>query len=806
MRRWVLVLAAVTASSMTVGCGTSGGGGGGKKDAGNGFIDILPFGTDTGTGDTTVAPPDVPAPPPDVPAPPPDVVEPPPDVPAPPPDVPEPPPDVPEPPPDVPAPPPDVPDDLGCVPQCAGKACGPDGCGGICGTCEAGTTCQSGACVSTVCTPFCQPGWECGPDGCDGSCGTCGAGEVCKNAKHVCEAAPPSSGAFGSACGRKGACQPTIPDPINGGVTQNPEWPTCVNAQCTSGYCLEPACTQECTIVMDSSDWQGNPVPDGIEDPESPAKSCAGAEDGPMGTTYTCVALTDGSMGPAFTLCLAGTTFKPCTANADCPPGESCSLQYILGEYSLRCSGAPKDPVGAGDYCNQNPDIGALQYCDSDLCLGLGCVDYCDVDAECATNAKGCGANGKCLDDPKVFCKVDTDCSAWKCKKDYKVYTDLDMTFDLCWPKTCGISKDCPDGDYYCATNFNGQMNAEGAWEHLCLPEPPGGATLGQACGDPTPICAENECLGGVCSALCLTDADCATAAVPMMCGWTEYTLDYDTDGTVDKLLPLGRCISFPGSQAPCKTDKDCGPLEACTYLETKVAGVYDAKTFCAAVGVDAGQEGDACGGDTGVTCASGLCLGGGNGQPGYCTKLCSSSADCGKGIALGTFTGTYDMVCYPILLGEGGTPGADADNVTITACAPLMPAGPGQLAILTDGSSLADCSADFSCPPGETCLGIGYGTGSTGPTSLEMLCVSQSDAGASPASLPAGSSCDPTSGSAYQCSSLLCLPDVALFSGYCSALCKADTDCPAGTACKPYVLFDRVDPTQDVTIPLCQK
>ncbi len=56
---------------------------------------------------------------------------------------------------------------------CAGKQCGEDGCGGSCGTCAAGLTCQSGACVA--CTPSCE-GKTCGDDGCGGSCGTCGDG------------------------------------------------------------------------------------------------------------------------------------------------------------------------------------------------------------------------------------------------------------------------------------------------------------------------------------------------------------------------------------------------------------------------------------------------------------------------------------------------------------------------------------------------------------------------------------------------------------------------------------------------------
>jgi hypothetical protein len=64
-----------------------------------------------------------------------------------------------------------------CAPDCDGKVCGEDGCGGSCGACEeAGDVCSEGACV---CEPQCE-GLECGDDGCGGSCGECNPG-VCNN-------------------------------------------------------------------------------------------------------------------------------------------------------------------------------------------------------------------------------------------------------------------------------------------------------------------------------------------------------------------------------------------------------------------------------------------------------------------------------------------------------------------------------------------------------------------------------------------------------------------------------------------------
>ncbi|MBM4370526.1 MAG: hypothetical protein FJ098_02680 [Deltaproteobacteria bacterium] len=59
-----------------------------------------------------------------------------------------------------------------CTPDCAGKACGADGCGGTCGSCPGGTPYCIGGTCKAACTPECT-GKACGPDGCGGSCGTC---------------------------------------------------------------------------------------------------------------------------------------------------------------------------------------------------------------------------------------------------------------------------------------------------------------------------------------------------------------------------------------------------------------------------------------------------------------------------------------------------------------------------------------------------------------------------------------------------------------------------------------------------------
>lgn len=70
-----------------------------------------------------------------------------------------------------------------CSPDCDGKACGDDGCGGSCGDCSGNGVCDSaGICQ---CTPDCA-GKACGDDGCGGSCGTCSGTDTCNTATGVC--------------------------------------------------------------------------------------------------------------------------------------------------------------------------------------------------------------------------------------------------------------------------------------------------------------------------------------------------------------------------------------------------------------------------------------------------------------------------------------------------------------------------------------------------------------------------------------------------------------------------------------------
>ena len=91
----------------------------------------------------------------------------------------------------------------GCTPVCAGKECGPDGCGGSCGVCSEKESCSNGTCEKR-CLPDCT-GRVCGDDPmCGESCGGCDGGDSC---------------VFGDCVG---ATAGTWKDPVSNLIWQNP--------------------------------------------------------------------------------------------------------------------------------------------------------------------------------------------------------------------------------------------------------------------------------------------------------------------------------------------------------------------------------------------------------------------------------------------------------------------------------------------------------------------------------------------------------------------------------------------------------
>lgn len=189
-----------------------------------------------------------------------------------------------------------------CAPSCAGKACGPDGCGGICGTCSSGLTCDGGQCVG-ACAPSCA-GKVCGPDGCGGSCGTCAAGLGCSAGQCVGGCTPSCSGRVCGDDGCGGSC---------GGC---PGGQSCAGGACVSGcapqcgaqVCGPDGCGGQCGFCPGGAACVGGQCESAC------APSCAGRACGDDGCGGSCGGCPSGQTCDASGQCAGG-------GGASDPPG-----------------------------------------------------------------------------------------------------------------------------------------------------------------------------------------------------------------------------------------------------------------------------------------------------------------------------------------------------------------------------------------------------------------------------------------------------------------------------------------------------
>jgi len=137
--------------------------------------------------------------------------------------------------PDNPAPPDVVPDGP-CEPDCDGKVCGNDGCGGICGYCPYPTVCDAAGQCAEVCVSDCE-GKFCGTDGCGGTCGDCPDGLECGEVDGLCYEPTCVPDCTGKVCGSDGCG-------ADCGQCASPQ--ICQNGSCQLGPCGTITDTGEC--------------------------------------------------------------------------------------------------------------------------------------------------------------------------------------------------------------------------------------------------------------------------------------------------------------------------------------------------------------------------------------------------------------------------------------------------------------------------------------------------------------------------------------------------------------------------------
>ena len=402
----------------------------------------------------------------------------------------------------------------GCTPQCGGRQCGPDGCGGSCGTCTGMLHCNVGQC--TMCQPACT-GKECGDDGCGGQCGTCGAGLKCN----------------GSTCA---ACQP----------------------QCTGRQCGDDGCGGDCGTCTGLTTCKAGLC-------SLCTASCAGRECGDDGCGGTC-----GTCGPGKTCSTAGACTAGCTAAC---AGRECGDDGCQGS----CGTCGTGKMCAAGKCTAMPDctnVTKIGCCDGPTlwaCAGGKAVSQdCTAAPTCGWSAAeggyACGTAGSeapggtfALDCPWVCHPA---CAGLECGDDGCAGSCGSCTAG----KTCAVGKcvgsTCSCGGRSCGTDGCGGSCGTCAIGQVCT-------DAGQCTNNCTASCAGRTCgsdgCGKTCAPgcpqgqFCTAQGQCSTQCQPQCdgrqcgddgCGKTCGTCPNDALCTLG-----GTCGS--GCQA-CSFTKDC--------------------------------------------------------------------------------------------------------------------------------------------------------------------------------------------------------------------------------------------------------
>ncbi len=417
-----------------------------------------------------------------------------------------------------------------CFPACGGKNCGGDGCGGDCGACTGQEACVAGLCV---CQPACS-GLNCGPDGCGGDCGECSGQDVCLDGACICQAdcggkncGPDGCGGTCGSCGDNETC-------TGGGICDCAEGgAACGGGCCATGeICHADACCA----------------------PDCAEKQCG--DDGCGGSCGACIG--QDACVAGLCVCQAACTGKECGddgCGGTC--GECIGQDECLGGACVcqpDCAGKACGPDGCGGTCGTCDD--AL-YCTDDACDGGLCIAtigpfFCLLDDTCVPSGTENPANS-C-----EACKPATAQQAWTVLED---------------GISCGVGQVCFLGSC-CAAVAN------------CLGKECGSDGCGGICGTctgPQDVCVEGLCLcqgtcfgktcgddgcGGGCGTceiyeVCTDAFSCACMDGAVACGdlCCEPEVQVCADGVCCAPDCAGKECGVDGCGGSCG---DCGPDQFC--------------------------------------------------------------------------------------------------------------------------------------------------------------------------------------------------------------------------------------------------
>lgn len=246
-----------------------------------------------------------------------------------------------------------------CIPQCENRACGPDGCGQLCGSCPVNEICQTvpdtGALVCAqpdACLPNCA-NKTCGPDGCNGSCGECGPQHHCDLSGRcvpcvpscTTECGPDGCGSFCGTCDSDKLCGPAWKCVAVGAPCDDlAEVGQCSNQTLT--FCHEKALTS-----LNCSDFglqcSYSAKTNGFDCVESPCvPRCSGRICGDNGCHGSCGQCPPGVL---------------CTPDGDCPIAEC--TEDLVGRCEenvlVTCSAGQQTSIDCGKLglsCRYDPD------------------------------------------------------------------------------------------------------------------------------------------------------------------------------------------------------------------------------------------------------------------------------------------------------------------------------------------------------------------------------------------------------------------------------------------------------------------
>lgn len=235
-----------------------------------------------------------------------------------------------------------------CVPNCGGKSCGDDGCGGSCGKCKTGESCYSGQCKISCGNGTCEKNLNETCQTCQDDCGVCQKSTGCE------ESSEPTCGGCGCeacVCAKDPFCCKTAWDaecvasclldcdgcdvPAGCTASDNPGCGECQCEECvceTDTFCCETAWDTAC-VVSCQKDC-------GIQCGVTLCSDDFDCFDGSACTIESC--------DPVLGACVYELDPGCCEADSDCDDGDGCTDDVCIGGVCTAKASASPDCCPAG--------------------------------------------------------------------------------------------------------------------------------------------------------------------------------------------------------------------------------------------------------------------------------------------------------------------------------------------------------------------------------------------------------------------------------------------------------------------------